>query len=215
MLPCASLCGRRRSVPPAWQEDPTSPGKPFTRHPYHVRVLVPCYKEGLDILRRTVMAAFDAALPEGCERTIYLLDDGKDAKKRKWVDSLGPGVVYVSGRRREPGEMNGKSGNLNNACAQLYPAGTPIPSTELLCIFDADQARARPPSRHKAARRPGALCSPVHRRWVPNRNSSRVCAKRNLHVLSHAASRACGVLACAHAAVATRASFADLRAVPV
>lgn len=128
----------------AWglQEDPSSPGKPFTRHPYHVRVLVPCYKEGLDILRRTVMAAYDADLPEGCERTIYLLDDGKDNKKRKWVETLGPDVVYVSGRKREPGEMNGKSGNLNNVCSQLYPKGTPIPSTELLCIFDADQARS-------------------------------------------------------------------------
>ena len=124
------------------QEDPSSPGKPFTRHPYHVRVLVPCYKESLDILRRTVMAAYDADLPEGCESTIYLLDDGKDSKKRKWVETLGPDVVYVSGRKREPGEMNGKSGNLNNVCSQLYPKGTPIPSTELLCIFDADQARS-------------------------------------------------------------------------
>ena len=154
-----------------------------------MRVLVPCYKEGLDILRRTVMAAYDAHLPEvprpmkrkapgqeadriapsvntvnvpvlivrnterfrttsvstvasmqqGCERTIYLLDDGKDIKKRKWVDTLGADVVYVSGRKREAGEMNGKSGNLNNVCSQLYPKGTPIPSTELLCIFDADQ----------------------------------------------------------------------------
>ena len=151
-------------------------------------MLVPCYKEGLDILRRTVMAAYDAHLPEvrlgppngrpqarkqsfqmiapsvstvnvpllivrnrecfratvssmqqGCERTIYLLDDGKDIKKRKWVDTLGADVVYVSGRKREPGEMNGKSGNLNNACSQLYPKGTPVPSNELLCIFDADQ----------------------------------------------------------------------------
>lgn len=109
-----------------------------------MRVLVPCYKEGLDILRRTIMAAYDADLPEGCERTIYLLDDGKDNKKRKWVETLGPDVVYVSGRKREPGEMNGKSGNLNNVCSQLYPKGTPIPSTELLCIFDADQARSTP-----------------------------------------------------------------------
>ncbi|KAK9842280.1 hypothetical protein WJX81_004432 [Elliptochloris bilobata] len=125
------------------QEDPSSPGKPFTRHPYHVRVLVPCYKEGLDILRRTVMAAYDATLPEGCERTIYLLDDGKDIKKRKWVETLGADVVYVSGRKREPGEMNGKSGNLNNVCSQLYPKGAPIPSTELLCIFDADQVASK------------------------------------------------------------------------
>lgn len=76
------------------------------KHSYHIRVLVPCYKESLDILRRTIMAAYDAELPEGCQRTIYLCDDGKDPKKRKWVDSLGPEVVYVSGRKRPPGELH-------------------------------------------------------------------------------------------------------------
>ena len=74
------------------------------RYPYHVRVLVPCYKESLEILRRTIMAAYDAQLPEGCHRTIYLCDDGKDPKKRKWVDSLAADVVYVSGRKRLPGK---------------------------------------------------------------------------------------------------------------
>ena len=50
-------------------------------------------------------------------------------------------VIYVSGRKRETGEMNGKSGNINNCCAQIYPRGVKIPSNELVCIFDADQAR--------------------------------------------------------------------------
>ena len=35
--------------------------------------------------------------------------------------SLGPEAVYVSGRQRPKGEMNGKSGNLNNCARQLYP----------------------------------------------------------------------------------------------
>ena len=69
-----------------------------------MRVLVPCYKESLEILRRTIMAAYDAQLPEGCHRTIYLCDDGKDPKKRKWVDSLAADVVYVSGRKRLAGK---------------------------------------------------------------------------------------------------------------
>ena len=63
----------------------------------------------------------------------------QDPKKRKWVDSLAADVVYVSGRKRPPGEMNGKSGNINNVCSQLYPPGTVVPGNELLCIFDADQ----------------------------------------------------------------------------
>lgn len=63
----------------------------------------------------------------------------QDPKKRKWVDSLAADVVYVSGRKRPPGEMNGKSGNINNVCSQLYPPGTVVPGNELICIFDADQ----------------------------------------------------------------------------
>ena len=58
-------------------DDPTNPGNVRTRFPYHIRVCVPCYKESLEILRRTIMAAYDATLPTGCARTIYLCDDGK------------------------------------------------------------------------------------------------------------------------------------------
>ena len=57
------------------------------------------------------------------------------------VESMGPGLVYVSGRQRPVGEMNGKSGNLNNCFSQLYPEGCTIPTNELMCIFDADQVR--------------------------------------------------------------------------
>ncbi|DBB00628.1 TPA: hypothetical protein ACH3X3_002312 [Trebouxia sp. C0006] len=124
-------------------EDGIGPGKLKVRLPYHVRVLVPCYKESLEILRRTIMAAYDAQLPEGCSRTIYLCDDGKDPKKRKWVDSLASDVVYVSGRKRPAGEMNGKSGNINNVCSQMYPPGTRVPGSELICVFDADQVASK------------------------------------------------------------------------
>ena len=83
-------------------------------------------------------------LLQGCTRTIYLCDDGKDAKKRKWVDSLGADIVYVSGRKRPPGEMNGKSGNINNCISQIYPRGTAVPGNELVCVFDADQVTPGP-----------------------------------------------------------------------
>ena len=54
-------------------------------------------------------------------------------------DVQGLEFVYVSGRVRAKGEMNGKSGNVNNLCSQLYPPGLPIPGNEVLCVFDADQ----------------------------------------------------------------------------
>ena len=47
-----------------YEEDVNNPGKPITKRPYHVRACVPCYKESLEILRRTVMALYDAQLPE-------------------------------------------------------------------------------------------------------------------------------------------------------
>ncbi len=77
----------------------------------------------------------------GCSRTVYLLDDGKDPKKRRWCDKLGDDVVYVSGRKRPANESNGKSGNLNNALSQIYPEGCKIPINEILCVMDADQVQ--------------------------------------------------------------------------
>ena len=35
--------------------------------------------------------------------------------------------------------MNGKSGNMNNVLAQVYPTGCYIPGNELIAVFDADQ----------------------------------------------------------------------------
>ena len=58
--------------------------------PYHIRVLIPCYKEELEIVQKTVIAARTAILPEGVLRTIYLCDDGKDPEKRAWVNLAGP-----------------------------------------------------------------------------------------------------------------------------
>ncbi|KAK9904260.1 hypothetical protein WJX75_007984 [Coccomyxa subellipsoidea] len=116
-----------------------NPGITKTKCRYHVRVLVPCYKEPLEITARTVQAAYNARLPAGCDLTIYLCDDGKDPQKRKWCEQMGPDIVYVSGRIRKSGEMNGKSANLNNCLSHIYPVGTPIPANEITCIFDADQ----------------------------------------------------------------------------
>ncbi len=63
-------------------EDGTVGGRARVLAPYHVRV--PCYKESLDIVAKTLEAALAAELPAGCSRTVYLLDDGKQRDKRKW-----------------------------------------------------------------------------------------------------------------------------------
>jgi endoglucanase len=113
---------------------------PETTLRYHVRVLIPCYKEPVDVISKTMLAALHAPLPEGCQKSIYLCDDGKDPEKKKFCHSLNrSNVIYVSGRDRKKGEMNGKSNNINNVCRLLYPAGLEIPLSESIALFDADQ----------------------------------------------------------------------------
>ena len=141
MLPYG-LCLTRRvddPVPPAIEA--ASKGQSATTIlNYHVRVVIPCYKEPLEVVSKTFMAAMYATLPVNCCRTVYLLDDGRDADKRRFVRSLGlPNAVYVSGRKRQKGEMNGKSANINNAMKLIYPDGVTIPLDEVICVFDADQ----------------------------------------------------------------------------
>lgn len=63
------------------------PGDPLSRtiRKYHIRVLIPCFKESLEIVSHTVMAAYYAPIPVNCVKTIYVLDDGSDPAKEKWV----------------------------------------------------------------------------------------------------------------------------------
>ena len=58
-------------------DDPNNPGLPLVNANYHLRVLIPCYKESLELIQRTVTAALDAVLPVNCYRTVYLCDDGR------------------------------------------------------------------------------------------------------------------------------------------
>ena len=75
---------------PVYEDIRQVDGKVISRYSYHVRVLVPCYQEPLALVKRTIEAALDAELPKGVHRTIYLLDDGKDVKKRRFCSTLGP-----------------------------------------------------------------------------------------------------------------------------
>ncbi len=58
-------------------------------------------------------------------------------------------AVYVTGRTRQPGEINGKSANVNNCLRNvIYPNGLAdkpdaIPVTEVVVVFDADMVAKR------------------------------------------------------------------------
>lgn len=74
-----------------------------------------------------------------------------NAAKAEWIRKVNsPELVYVSGRTRPAGEINGKSGNLNNALDLIYPPGVEVPLDEIICVFDADQARFVPWPRGRA-----------------------------------------------------------------
>jgi len=71
-----------------------SPGLPAddgasvcTDCPFHVRVLVCCYGEPLDVVAPTVAAALDALLPPSAQRSVYLCDDGSCRSKRAWIEA--------------------------------------------------------------------------------------------------------------------------------
>jgi hypothetical protein len=119
------------------------------RRNYVVRVLIPCYKESLAIIQRTVLAAKRADRPAGTRVVIYVCDDGNDPKKKAWVKQMdSPEVLYVTGRDKSLRSLNGKSANLNYCLQLIYPdIADPedpeglmkIPVNELMCLFDADQ----------------------------------------------------------------------------
>ncbi|KAG1672206.1 hypothetical protein FOA52_002907 [Chlamydomonas sp. UWO 241] len=128
------------------------PETSYFMYRFHVRVLIPCYKEDLAVVASTVQAALSADLPAMTRRTVYLCDDGKDPEKQSFVEGLrlsGEDIVYVTGRIRKKGEVNGKSANLNNTLKNVvyknYPKNdngdidwTEISNKECVVVFDAD-----------------------------------------------------------------------------
>jgi len=114
---------------------------------FHVRVLVPCYKESVELVRHTVLGALRAPLPKNTLKTVYVCDDGKDPAKEAMVQELNAEwgcLEYVGSRKRDlAGETNGKSNNLNYCLKNViykdyFPcnaAGPKIPKHEVAVVF--------------------------------------------------------------------------------
>eukprot|EP00803_Ostreobium_quekettii_P008141 evm.model.scf_818.6 EVM.evm.TU.scf_818.6 scf_818:24592-31196(+) len=97
---------------------------PTIQNDYVVRVFVPCYKEDLEIVQATVMAAIDAELPPNCTKHVYLCDDGRDPAKQTWCEEISrrwsEGWLHYCRRPRTKGELNGKAANLNFTLRRIY-----------------------------------------------------------------------------------------------
>eukprot|EP00884_Botryococcus_braunii_P022000 jgi/Botrbrau1/8484/Bobra.0237s0099.1 len=50
-----------------------------------------------------------------------------------------PCIRYLSGRQRQPDEVNGKAGNLNNAIREIFPPGRDPSPNDVVAVFDCDQ----------------------------------------------------------------------------
>lgn len=57
---------------------PNESGRLPLSRAFHVRVMLPCYRESLELIQATAYACIRAELPAGCHRTLYICDDGKD-----------------------------------------------------------------------------------------------------------------------------------------
>lgn len=91
---------------------------------YVIRVMIPCYKESLDIVQNTVLAAVEAEVPPNCCKHVYLCDDGDDPLKKIWMEELGRRRADCQLHyRRWPNrqrDLNGKACNLNFTLKSVY-----------------------------------------------------------------------------------------------
>jgi len=70
MLPYGLCLTMRVANPPPPAVEAACKGQAaITAVGYHVRVVIPCYKEPLEVIQKTFMAALYAALPANCRRT--------------------------------------------------------------------------------------------------------------------------------------------------
>lgn len=64
----------------------------MSRQPYHVHVIIPCYKDSLTDMKTTLLSALSATMPPGCTRTIFLVDDSQ-ASRLQGPSMLGPAAA--------------------------------------------------------------------------------------------------------------------------
>jgi cellulose synthase/poly-beta-1,6-N-acetylglucosamine synthase-like glycosyltransferase len=112
---------------------------PQKRRGYAVRVLIPCYKESLNIVRNTCLSALRMDYPSE-NIYVYLCDDGNDKAKFDWVMSMKPyypNLFYVT--RPDAFKGHGKAGNLNYTLQEIiYKGSKKIQRKEVIAILDAD-----------------------------------------------------------------------------
>jgi len=132
LLECEHVCSAHDAVE-KWGASPKG---------YVLRVLVPCYKEDLEIVRSTCIAALHISYKHVENIFVYLCDDGNDPAKRNWVAKMQqndfPNLFYITRPKKFKG--HGKAGNLNYTLRDVIyrKKDEAIRSRELVAIFDAD-----------------------------------------------------------------------------
>eukprot|EP00892_Ulva_mutabilis_P006100 jgi/Ulvmu1/3862/UM018_0081.1 len=115
-----------------------------------VHVLVTTYTEPADTVRECIIRLLVAPEPVYMEKVLYVCDDGhsksEGPRKRAMVDELRvlghTNVFYVGDRVKRPGQLNGKSANLNHVVLQkIFPtiqSAAEIPAKDILMVVDCD-----------------------------------------------------------------------------
>nr|XP_039271155.1 uncharacterized protein LOC120345683 isoform X3 [Styela clava] len=124
-----------------WISRNPPPGNAFERPKFHTcRIMVPTYKEPLEVVAGTIHEIIHMELPPGLHVHVYVLDDGKRENLENWVLSKrtkrGMYLHYIA-RPKLPGiPHHAKAGNINHTLHFIFDDAQT--EGECVAIFDAD-----------------------------------------------------------------------------
>lgn len=116
-----------------------------------INIMVCTYSEPMETVQSCVQALLDAPVPVYAQKVIYVGDDGAkkafpvSAQKMRMCEkfrSRGYNVIWVGDRKALPGQLNGKSSNINHMVLnRMYPHAErtrDIPFRDILMVMDCD-----------------------------------------------------------------------------
>ena len=124
-----------------WKSRPEPPPDAFLTPKFHtIRIMIPTYKEPLDVVGPTIQEVTHMDVPPGLEIHAYVLDDGR----RKYMEDYVLGLktkqhvyIHYMGRPKLEGvPHHAKAGNINHTLRFIYDHGKT--EGEACVIFDAD-----------------------------------------------------------------------------
>lgn len=93
------------------------------------------------MVKTSVMNAYNADVPSGTVRTIYVIDDGVGTERLNWVQSLAlEDILYVPGQAEYDEDINPFGASMTHILKRVYPTGArteKVPEWEIVCMIEA------------------------------------------------------------------------------